>query len=121
MDALTDFLRVAAARQFCLGEHDCGLWLADWYIAKTGKADPAASLRGAYYESGDLNPIMRSVIARAGLAETQAPERGDVGIVQIGHRVMGAIFTGMRWAVLTERGVGAVKRARVISSWKVAY
>jgi len=119
MDALTDFLRAAAARPFRLGVHDCGLWLADWYVVRTGKPDPAAHLRGAYYESGDLNVLMRGVVARAALSETSTPLHGDVGIIRIGHHVMGSIFTGSRWAVLSQRGIGAMRRADVLTAWKV--
>lgn len=120
MDALSQFLRAAAARTFRLGEFDCGLFVADWYVAKTGKADPAKHLRGTYYEAGDLLPLMRGVVARAKLAETKEPTRGDVGIVRVGNRVMGSIFTGTRWVVLTEGGIGGVRRAEVLSAWKVA-
>lgn len=120
MDVLTDFLRAASARAFRMGHFDCGLFLADWYMAKTGKPDPAAHLRGSYYEAGDLLPLMRGVATKAGLVEASEPQRGDVGMVRVGHRVMGSIYSGTRWMVLSEQGIGGVRGADLIVVWKLA-
>lgn len=119
-DRLSAFLADAASRKVDLGQWDCGLWLADWYMVATGKSDPADDLRGRGLES----PLtIRDTINRLGLAHTSEPQRGDVGLVSLhkGHLV-GAIFTGSHWCMLTDGGIGALlpKRFRFIAAWRIA-
>lgn len=121
MDKLSTFLRDAAGKDYRLGEWDCGLWLADWYIAATGRGDPAAHLRGQSYTEAELVRRMRSVLKSLSLARTKEPKRGDIGLVSLarGHLV-GAIFTGQWWCLLTnDRGVGAAMphRFRFVAAW----
>lgn len=121
MDALTEFLRAAAARTFILGEWDCGLWLADWYVFRTGKPDPAALIRGApCYRNEDLVHMVRRFARLSKIPRTLTPKRGDVGLIRLSDGAHGGIFTGSRWAVLGEGGgVAGVRYARVIAAWSV--
>lgn len=123
MDGLGEFLREAARKDYRLGEWDCGLWLADWYVAHTGRADPAAHIRGREYSDAELARQMRAILKLLGLPRTKNPKRGDVGMVSLcrGH-LAGAIFTGRWWCVLTnERGIGAAvpHRFRFIAAWHI--
>ncbi len=125
-DRLSVFLAEAAGKPYRLGEWDCGLWLADWYMAATGKPDPAAHLRGIEYpdNAAPRAYVIRHAARAEGLQRTIAPARGDIGLVSLqkGHLV-GGIFTGTHWCVLVdEQGIGAVKpeRLRFVAAWRVA-
>lgn len=122
MDTLALFLRDASAREFRLGEWDCGLWLADWYVRATDQPDPAAHLRGAAYESCEIINRLRAVTASLALPRTKMPARGDIGLLRLGSLAVGAICTGRGWAVLGETGVSHVPAhgARVMAAWRVA-
>ena len=123
MDKLQTFLRDAARKDYRLGQWDCGLWVADWYIAATGKPDPAAHLRGARYTEAELARHMRRIIKGLGLKRTSEPRAGDIGIAVVRRRhIVGAIFTGNWWVVLTnERGIGGIppKCLRFIAAWRL--
>lgn len=120
MDALSEFLRQAAARPFRLGEFDCGLFLADWYMAKTGKPDPAAHLRGASYGEDELTRHLQPIIENLALKPTQQPQSGDIGLLQLGGKTIGAICSGPRWMFLG-RGVRSVQMGRVpvVAAWEL--
>jgi uncharacterized protein DUF6950 len=99
---LAEFLRASAAREFRYGEFDCGLWLADWFIAATGRPDPVAHRRG--HSRKDLGNQMRVVVRSLGLARTASPEPGDIGLISLAkHHCTGAIFS-TSWIVLAEGG-----------------
>lgn len=118
-EKLPAFLRDAAGRQYRLGEWDCGLWLADWYTAATGKPDPARELRGSGLKS--TAQIWR-VIRSLGLMRTAEPRAGDVGLVSLqkGHLV-GAIFSGRTWWLISDSGLSSAppRAFRFIAAWRV--
>lgn len=131
--ALAEFLVRESSRPWVRGEHDCGLWLADWYMQATGAPDPAATLRGAA-EGGDaawqsgatLLREVRRIVRGLGLARTAAPEPGDIGVVALedgGRRfAVGAIRVRGGW-VMPASGKGLVRamdaRARTIAAWRM--
>lgn len=89
--ALAAFLRRSAGERFVWGGRDCCLWAVEWIIEMRG-VDPAASLRGTYDDARACARILaaydgvvgiaREYFAAAGLAETDAPELGDVVAVR---------------------------------------
>lgn len=129
---LADFLAEASRTRFAWGRHDCCLWLADWLVAQ-GRPDPAAHLRGRYStrlgaaralnREGGLQALIAAAAQRAGLPPTEAPETGDVAVVEAptpnGLAAVCAIRAGARWAMLGEAGL-VVGPARLLAAWRVA-
>lgn len=127
---LQAFLDRATRTPFAYGEDDCCLWLADWLVW-LGWPDPAADLRGRYRTALGCARVLRreggvlAVVGRcaavAGLARTDAPVAGDVGVVRAqtdrGETLVGALCVGRRWAM---RGEGlVVALAPPIAAWSV--
>lgn len=105
------FLNKAAARPFCWGEFDCGLWLGEWVQMAMG-IDPAAPMRNRYRtreqlmaEFGNVPAarLTREMCRRAGLKRTKDPMLGDIGVIEIPlprQIVCGAIRGFSGWVVL---------------------
>lgn len=125
LDRLTQFLRDAAGREFRLGEWDCGLWLADWYVVLTGHPDPAAAMRGKNYAADalmtHLAPAVMALIEAGKIAFAPYPVRNDVGVLALGDRQIGAICTGTHWAVLGENGLSSIPllAAKLLYAWRI--
>lgn len=125
---LNQFLEDMARQPFVDGERDCALTVADWVVRATGCADPAAHLRGRYRTPigrarilnrfGGLKTVMVTAAEHAGLAETDAPQRGDVGLIRVGKRQFAAICLGTRWAVKGQ-GLEVMPADTVIRAWRV--
>lgn len=130
-ERLSAFLYLAGRTPFAWGRFDCSLWLADWLVA-CGRPDPAAHLRGRYRTAtgcarllsrrGGLRAVIGDCAAQAGLAPTDGPQAGDVGVVDAitanGVRQVGGLCTGARWAVLAPRGL-IVAPAQPLVAWRV--
>jgi hypothetical protein len=122
---LTAFLRAASSRRFEPGRFDCGLWLADWLQVKTGR-DVAADLRqltpDAWVRAAARLPVtVGRVIRRAGGAVVRAPALGDIAVLRFDGAFVGALRTGLGWAVLTQSGL-AISRGlddHVVRIWRV--
>lgn len=128
---LADFLAQAGRTPFAWGESDCCLWLADWLVA-LGRPDPAADLRGRYStplgcarllnKRGGVLGVVASCAAQAGLALTDTPIAGDVGVVEVvthaGRTPAGAICTGRRWAVRSGLGL-IVAEMTPRAAWRI--
>jgi hypothetical protein len=119
MDDLTTYLRDAAGAAFDWNGRNCMIWVADWVKARTG-IDPAAGWR-----SGEFDPARVDVLALATetmmiFDETQAPKRGDVGVVLTGAHgaVTAAICTGRKWAALAPQGL-AVAAWPCVKAWSI--
>ncbi len=126
MDALAQFIEQALTKPFVLGQWDCGLWLADWYMFKTGKPDPANHLRNTQYRPDELVQKMSEIIERLELIPTPHPERGDIGMIELPAEgqilCMGAICSGTRWMVLSQgRRIAGMRleHVRKLGAWKV--
>lgn len=122
-DKLGRFLADAAGKPERMGHWDCGLWLADWYMAATGRPDPAAHMRGASYSGAEIARHVRAIVRSLGLRRTRTPQSGSVGLVSFkkGHLV-GAIFSGTHWCVLTDpQGISAVPPhlCRFVAAWRI--
>lgn len=128
--ALVAFLREEAARPFEWGEHDCGLRLADWYVAKTGKPDPVEHLRGSYSGVRDCRArfgfaaVARQTreMARAlRLPRVKKPEAGDIAILRVRDDAVGAIRVLSGWSVLSPDGLARLTDtdARALAIWRI--
>lgn len=133
LSPLDGFLERATARRFQWGVHDCALFVADWAIATRG-ADPAAKWRGRYRTergafaiiraAGGLEALLDAGLAAIGGVRTEAPVRGDVGIVPV-HTPEGrregacavALGEGL-WALPGGEGLRAVT-AFAVAAWRL--
>lgn len=125
---LAAFLRETAAKSLVWGQHDCGLWLADWIAYWLGVDDPASDLRGRYHDAESCQRAIGSVAyptlvgrlaRRAGLRMTRTPEIGSVGVVSGPSGIVGAIRTERGWAVLGRTGfVRLPADIRVLGAWE---
>jgi hypothetical protein len=125
-----DFCDEIARAGWAWGERDCLLWLGTWAARNTG-IDGGAPWRGRYRtalgcirtlnRSGGMEACIERGAALAGLVEGEA-HVGAVGLVEAmtakGPALVGAIFTGRRWAMLTPSGVVSI-RATPLRSWNL--
>lgn len=125
---LVRFLSDAAAKPFVWGRDDCGLFIADWYVAKTGQADPASHLRGTYRSElecrrlyGDVAVAkqVRNLISGRG-ARVRDVEPGDVAILRVGSDAVGAIRGMSGWVVRGQRGLTRLLdgEVRIVAAWR---
>lgn len=127
---LRSFLRDCAEKRCALGQHDCGLFLADWVELLTGN-DPAAPVRGRYATDDQLaglaGPLglprlFDRLLTAGGLRRTREPRLGDVAIVTLGEASpRGAIRTGHGFVLLAPCGISRVAsdKVRVIMAWSL--
>jgi hypothetical protein len=116
-----DFCEEIARAGWAWGERDCLLWLGTWAQRNTG-IDGGAPWRGRYAtalgcirtlnRAGGMESCIERGAALAGMVEGEA-RPGAVGLVEAmtakGPSLVGAIFTGERWAVLTPSGVLSIR------------
>lgn len=125
MRDLVDYLRASGSRSFVWGECDCCTWVCDWVLQRRG-VDPAARWRGRYGSARGalrnlkpgLLPVVAKAMARAGLAATDDPQPGDVGVVQTAHGASLAIRATTGWAGKAETGI-VVAPFPVLAAWTV--
>lgn len=127
-DLLSSFLSDLASRPWSWGECDCLMVLADWVKLRTGR-DPAEGWRGRYRtargayrvalrEGGLVEHVDRCMMSIA-RARTDAPQRGDIAIVQVTFGLMGAICIHPQlWAIKSMDGLAAAKFP-VVRAWSV--
>lgn len=115
------------------GERDCLLWLGLWSQRVTG-IDGGEPWRGRYRtalgcirtlnKSGGMEACIERGATLAGMIIAQADghSAGAVGLVPAmtpkGPDIVGGIFTGSRWAVLTRKGVLSM-RCEPIRAWNL--
>jgi uncharacterized protein DUF6950 len=128
---LDAFLRDLRRRPHRLGEADCVLVLADWWMMNhPGAPDPAAAYRGAYDTPETLSdllerdgPLVRLIgkVARSvGCPRSREPEPGDIGVVRLGDALFGAILSpSRRWTVRTARSVAASSEFKLVAAWSI--
>ena len=125
---LSAFLRAMARADFAWGRCDCAITMADWCRRACG-IDPAAPLRGHYRTArgalrtvrrrGGFEAVVRTLMAEAGFAATDAPRPGDVGLIE--HPVAGpacAIRCALGWAVKSPAGL-ALGDFPTRAAWRV--
>ena len=127
MTNLGDYLKEAMSTPFEWGEHDCCTFCANWMGMHIG-ADLLEGWRGEYeteseamrllHERGGIEAVFERQIA--GRADRVArPVKGSVGIMNAGDSLVGAIYSGERWVVFSERGVRAIphRDSLMIAMW----
>lgn len=109
---------------FTWGRLDCMLSIADYINLLVG-FDCAAQFRGRYstrlgcmrvsrFHRDAIKPFA-SCAARAGLAPTKNPRRGDVGVVRASTETAGALSLGNGlWAAKAPRGLIVGRPSRVL-------
>lgn len=127
-DVVARQLRRWAKTAFAWGHMDCALAIADYVHEVTGR-DGAADLRGRYGSRDEaerdcglsfgLLPVVARCAAVVGLVRTDAPMRGDIGVLKLRHVEMAGLFLGHRWAIKSPEGVIYLDRVAVIASWSV--
>lgn len=131
VDILAKHLRIWATTEFAWGRSDCAIVLAD-YVQDLRGVDGAAHLRGRYRTRAGCNRvsgfIRRGLVAvvgecaaKAGLPASEAPQRGDIGVLQVTAAAFaGAIcLGGDRWALKSPEGLMTVTRPKVVAAWSV--
>lgn len=124
---LAAFLRDGASQPFAWGVCDCCLWATGWVAERTG-IDPAPDLRGAYAtelgaarhvaREGGFLEMWRMRMARAGFAETDDPQMGDVGVVRLSSGLTAAVRTRIGWATKGQAGIVVTPGVAAVA-WRV--
>ena len=133
---LADWLAREGARPVVWGVNDCCLFVADWVVAVTGR-DPATPWRGAYRgeraahriltRGGGLLAVVAPAFDGVGLARTDDPLTGDIGVVvapvavrrgRIVERPVAALRVGRLWAVKSQSGIAAGEFV-ALAAWRV--
>lgn len=125
---LRAFLHQGAAKKFDWISCNCGFWVCEWIERRTG-IDPVRDMRKRFDDAfafqrfvlvrGGNEAFSRGIAERAGLSETGAPQRGDVGLVQTGAGAAMAICIGDgRWAAKSMHGV-VIAEMPVITAWSI--
>lgn len=134
---LSDFLRSVAVRKWRWGETDCVMVLADW-IKEARGFDPAEAWRGSYSSERECSDLLKrrrglrrhldDVLSAFGIARTENPAAGDIGLVhapiRAGKRVrfgpVGAIYVGSGlWAVFSSDCGLVIAPLKMWTAWKV--
>lgn len=118
---------------FVWGKTDCMMVVADYILDVTGK-DPAAQYRDTYFSRLDCarvtgfhkDPVglFRRCINTIELEETNEPQDGDVGVINIlsndGPVIIGAICLGKNWGAKGDKQAALIgKPIEVLAAWKI--
>lgn len=130
-DLLAKHLRLWATSEFAWGRSDCAIVLADYVLDLTGR-DGANHLRGQYTTKAGCNRVSGFIrrglavvvgecAAKVGLPLCEAPQRGDIGVLQFTERVFagGICLGGGRWAVKSPDGLLTPTNPNVVAAWAV--
>ena len=133
MSDLGEYLREQGGKRRQAGTFDCVTIVADWCIAN-GYPDPMAHQRGAYDsedaaqeligEAGGLVALFDEFLGAVGIVGCDdAPQPGDIGVVNVMGHEAGGVFTGERWALVGERGIALVSPmfAQALKAWKASH
>lgn len=130
---LARYLDDVAGRPFAWGQYDCGVGLVAGWVERARGLDLAVPFRGAYgsgreaakllVREGGMIPLFDRLAAQVGIARTAFAAIGDVGVLRArtpadGVRPVGAIRTGIGWAVLAEHGV-TIGLADALAIWRL--
>ncbi|MDP2358022.1 MAG: hypothetical protein Q8M31_18425 [Beijerinckiaceae bacterium] len=124
---LADHFTTAGVKPFEYGKADCCTFACDWVLAVRG-VDPMASWRGQYdseagafrriADRGGMIDCVSDEMRAAGLAETDDPIPGDVGLVRYEKAIMLAIRASFGWACKMERGF-LIAPLECVKAWRV--
>lgn len=125
-DLVTAELRRWAFEPFDLASENCGLSVLGYAERATGRAASRVGLEGARAATEAMR-TREAFIAMAlgamrelGLVETNAPVRGDVGLVEMPWitSLVAAICVGRDWAARGDREV-VIGPAEMVIAWRV--
>jgi len=127
-DALIKAMETWRKADFVWGKSDCMLLVAD-YLNDIYGVDCATRYRGKYstrsqcylISGAHIDPVkpFKLCVDELGLIETKTPVRGDVGVIDTGIIMSGAICLGETWAAKAPSGVTFGKPARILKAWCV--
>lgn len=124
VDALWHHVNSVNRAPFVWGVNDCTRWAANWAEIVLGHSLelPAyaseAEARAMVAEAGSLEALWSENLADAGIHQCFDPECGDVAIVSVGRRQIGAVIaTGGNVLVRTELGVDVLRPRNVVKAW----
>ena len=131
-EAVKTALRTWARTPFVWGKADCMLSIADYLIDASGGGsgvDCACRFRGKYktrlgcarvsgFHKDPVKPFA-DCVAEIPLKETDEPAFGDVGVVDFGGVIAGAICLGAKWATRQERGLFMAAPTKILKAWAV--
>jgi hypothetical protein len=128
-DTLMSFLDSSASKRFDWSDVNCMIELALW-IDKTCGTALAPAWRGLCATEAEWNELITArgglltvadVEARgAGLVATETPIMGDVAVVEIGGKAMGAIMMPSgRWRMRTLNGFETRRDIAVLKAWSL--
>lgn len=129
-DALSTYLELVGGRSFGYGpgQVNCASFVAVWLqcAGHPGAPDVTAILPTAedaprlVRSYGNLRNLGVAIANKAMLPETEAPKRGDIGLVRMGKKSLFAICTGDgQWVVKADGGL-VYAPLPVVRAWKVA-
>jgi hypothetical protein len=125
---LSEYLRTGASEPFVWGKTDCCAWTSGWVREACG-LDPVAPYLSRYRteigaarlvtQGGGFMAWVSACVEAVGLAETEAPIPGDIGIVEdrSGNKAV-AICAGRVWAAKAPTGL-LITEARPLRAWRV--
>jgi len=133
MDIVEEHLIKWRRSSFKWGKSDCMLAIADYLEGRfnidcashyRGKYNSRASCRELTNYNGNIIRVFESGVAKIGLATTDNPVRGDVGIIEVeecGKQIeIAALCLGDGfWGIRALRGVIITKTVKLIKGWSV--
>lgn len=130
---LGQWLRRNATQVRDAGEWDCCTFPAAWVI-DNGLPDPMTQWRGTYAtedeamclverEGGLCSLFARAMASVGACANDGTPAAGDIGVASLHGLEAGAVFTGKRWAFVTDRGMAFVTIApeHIAAAWSLPH
>lgn len=125
IDAVAAELRRWAREPFDAVSRNCALSVLSYVEGVTGQHLPVGArlfTRRRQQEllraHGRLEGLARWALQQLGCAETSAPVRGDVGLVELAGGPTAAICLGDSWAARGDRAV-VVEQAEPLAAWRV--
>lgn len=120
LQPLQTFIAKTGSLPFEYGQLDCSIWVADWCVIFFGH-DPAAEFRGVFSTARESAALFKGRLIdvydeRLEIPRQEASVAGDVGIVELRRRHLGAIFTGAHWAIKTRDAV-ALLAVEPVAIW----
>lgn len=112
-----EYVQRTAGLPWQWGVQDCTVWVADWCRLRWG-IDPAESYRGRYSSETEAlaltaTGLAATVAPHVALRVKDAPDTGDIGVIEVAGRQVAAIWSGAHWLFRTQRGVGMARRAAI--------
>jgi hypothetical protein len=109
------------------GESDCCAWPAKWIELVRGEPillpayrsrNEALKIIGA---AGGLLPLAEQILMPLRLSATDEPELGDVGVIRLSDRDVGAIFAEHGIALWRSEPAGAVglMKPKILKAWTI--